>query len=676
MTQERPAPPENTDSHSSKEPKSKAPRKKAPQKTAPKKKTAAKQKAERTADKAAAPKPKAKMAAGGSEKPKAASQNAAREELTLADYEKLAAYLSDVSERAIAIVDDYVRNHEKRGRMEGHIPVDPLNISDAFMDVFEALAANPAQMFKAQLTLWKDYAELWRHMTQKAMGIESDPVIEPPRTDKRFRNKAWSETQILDFMKQSYLITARWLQDTVAEIDSLDDKAKKRAQFYTKQFVDALSPTNFALTNPDVMEETLRTKGENLLIGLKNLLEDLDRGDGVLAIRQTDMEYFHVGENVATAPGKVVYQNDILQLIQYTPSTENVCKRPLVIFPPWINKFYILDLREENSFIRWMVDQGRTVFLVSWVNPGPELADKTFENYMREGVFETLDAVEKATGEREVDAIGYCIGGTLLSTALAYMGATGDDRIKSATYFAAQADFSEAGELLVFIDEEQIRAIEKQMDAGGGVLEAQAMSATFNMLRSNDLVWSFVINNYLMGKDPKRFDLLYWNADATRMSKALHTFYLREFYLKNALSQGDMEMDGVRLNLGDIKIPVYMQSSHTDHIAPYRSVYNGAKKFGGLVTFMCAGSGHIAGVINHPDARKYQYWINNALPDKVETWWDDAEEYPGSWWPNWIEWLNGLCNDEVPARDPAKGGLKPIENAPGAYVKVTSLQID
>jgi polyhydroxyalkanoate synthase len=396
----------------------------------------------------------------------------------------------------------------------------------------------------------------------------------------------------------------------------------------------------------------------------------LERGKGQLAIRQTDMEYFEVGRNIATTPGKVVYRNDLLELIQYVPTTEQQYEIPLLIFPPWINKFYILDLQPTNSFVKWATAQGYTVFVASWVNPDGERAKKTFEDYMREGIFDGLDAVEKATGSKKTNVIGYCIGGTLLSATLAYMAAKGDDRINSATFFAAQADFSEAGDLQVFIDDEQLQSMEEMMRASGGYLDGSKMATTFNMLRSNDLIWSFVVNNYLLGKDPMRFDLLYWNADATRMPIAMHMFYLRECYKNNNLAKGKMELGGVTLDLSKVKVPVFLQSAREDHIAPYRSVYKSTKLFGGPITFMMAGSGHIAGVINHPDAKKYQHWTNEKLPATVEDWIAGATETPGSWWNYWDKWLSAKSGSKVAARVPGDRKLKVIEDSPGSYVKM------
>jgi polyhydroxyalkanoate synthase len=547
---------------------------------------------------------------------------------------------------------------------------DPLNLGQTFVDFLGHAMRNPGHFAEANIKLWQDYLGLWQHAAKRMLGHDAPPVIEPAAGDKRFKDKDWSEHQVFDFIKQSYLLSARWLQSTMSDVKGLDDKTRKKIDFYTKQFADALSPSNFLLTNPEVLRTTFQSNGENLVKGLDNMLRDLERGKGQLAITQTDMEYFEVGRNLALTPAKVVFQNDLMQLIQYEPTTEQQYKRPLVIFPPWINKYYILDLGEKNSFVKWATARGYTVFVASWVNPDSTLAQKTFEDYMREGVFGALDAIEKATGEKEVNAIGYCIGGTLLSATLAYMAAKGDNRIKSATFFAAQADFSEAGDLQVFIDDAQLKSMEETMKASGGYLDGAKMATTFNMLRSNDLIWSFVVNNYLLGREPMRFDLLYWNADATRMPIRMHMFYLRECYRENKLAQGKMVLDGVKIDLSKVKIPMYLQSSKEDHIAPYRSVYKSTKLFKGPITFMMAGSGHIAGVINHPDANKYQHWTNDKVPDKVEDWIASATEHPGSWWPHWDKWLSKQSGEMVDARVPGDGKLKVIEAAPGTYAKM------
>lgn len=583
------------------------------------------------------------------------------------NWEELGKNLAVISERAQNVLKEFAEDSTKAEKL---LPIDPLNIAKAFSSLFTSWAAHPQQFWEAQSRLWQSHADLWQTAIQQVTDPDTEPYIAEGRRDKRFRDEGWQQNFIFNMIKQSYLVTAKWLQETVAETSGLGEQERKKVDFYTQQFVDAISPSNFMSTNPQVLKATMESNGENLIKGLENLLHDLERGHGKLAITQTDMDFFHVGENIATTPGKVVFQNEIFQLLQYTPSTEKVHKTPLLIFPPWINKFYILDLREDNSFIKWMVDKGYTVFVVSWVNPDASLSNKTFEDYMFQGIFEALDAVKAATGEEKVNTIGYCIGGTLLGATLAYMADQNIDRIKSATFFTAQVDFSEAGELLVFIDEDQLRAIEKEMDATGGYLEGTSMASTFNMLRSNDLIWSYVVNNYLLGKDPTRFDLLYWNADSTRMPKDLHLYYLRECYLKNSLSQGQMILGGTALDLTKVKTPIFLQSGRDDHIAPYRSVYKASHLYSGPVEFMVAGSGHIAGVVNHPDAKKYQYWTNQDPGSSVDEWWEGAEEHPGSWWPYWEKWLRKKSGKKVDARTPGDGDLDVLEDAPGSYVKV------
>jgi polyhydroxyalkanoate synthase len=551
----------------------------------------------------------------------------------------------------------------------GNAPADPLNLTDTFMALARGIAAHPAALIEAQFQLWRDTMGLWESAAQRMLGGTPPPVAAPKPGDKRFRDKDWQENQIFDFIKQSYLLTANWLQNAVANVEGLDPTMRRRADFYTKQFVDAIAPTNFVLTNPEVLRTTMQTNGENLVRGLDNLLADLERGHGQLAIRQS-ADAFVVGENIAVTPGKVVFRNELFELLQYASTTEKVHERPLLIFPPWINKFYILDLRPENSFIKWLVGQGYTVFVVSWVNPDRKLATKSFEDYMREGIFTALDAVEKATGVRDPNVVGYCIGGTLLGATLAYMAKTGDDRIHSATFWAAQVDFSEAGDLKIFVDDAQLDALKEQMDADGGLLEGRKMATTFNMLRANDLIWSFVVSNYLLGKTPAPFDLLFWNSDTTRMPEKMHLFYLRECYRDNALALGKMKFGDVVLDLTKVKVPVYLQSAREDHIAPFVSVYKAAKLFKGPVRFILAGSGHIAGVINPPAGGKYQYWTNDKLPATVAEWQTGADEHPGSWWPDWDKWLVKLSGPKIPSRRPGGGKLKVLGDAPGTYVRV------
>src|SRR6185437_9619792 len=487
--------------------------------------------------------------------------------------------------------------------------------------------------------------------------------------DRRFKDAAWQESTLFDYIKQSYLLTARWLQSTVRQVEGLDDKTSRKIDFYTRQFVDAMAPSNFVLTNPEVLRATIDSGGENLVNGLKHVLEDLDRGKGRLMIKMTDLDAFHVGGNIAVTPGKVVCQNDLMQLIQYVPTTEKVQRRPLLIIPPWINKYYILDLRPDNSFVKWAVGQGHTVFVISWVNPNETLAQKAFEDYMLEGPLAALDAMAAATGEREANVIGYCLGGTLLAATLAYMAAKRDRRIKSATYFVTMVDFAEAGELSVFIDEEQLTALEERMSAKG-YLEARDMHTTFNMLRANDLIWSFVVNNYLLGKQPFPFDLLYWNADSTRMPAAMHSFYLRKMYQRNLLVKpGGITLGGVPIDLRKVRTPSFLLSTREDHIAPWRSTYAATQIYSGPIKFVLSASGHIAGVVNPPGS-KYGHWENESNPPAPEDWLAVATQVPDSWWPGWELWVSQYAGGEVPARHPGDGRLTPIEEAPGSYVKL------
>ena len=549
-------------------------------------------------------------------------------------------------------------------------PIDPLNISGAMMALAKAMSGDRDAVIAAQTQWWNDVMTLWETTARRMLGGESAPaLVEPAQGDRRFKNEAWRENEVFDFIKQSYLLTANAMQEMVGKLHGLDDKERGRVAFYTRQFADALAPTNFPLTNPEVLNATLASNGENLVKGLDNLLADVERGQGELSIRQS-ADGFTIGENVATTPGKVVFRNRIMELLQYSPTTDEVRERPLLIFPPWINKFYIIDLRPENSFVRWLVGQGYTVFLVSWVNPDAKLAQAGFEDYMQDGIFAALDAVEKATGVKDPNCVGYCIGGTLLASTLAYMATKNDDRIHSATFWAAQTDFSEAGDLSVFVDEAQLEALKAKMDSEGGVLPGSKMAGAFNMLRANDLIWSFVISNYLLGKQPMPFDLLYWNSDTTRMPEKLHLSYLRNYYKENNLARGKMEMAGVKLDLHKVKVPVYLQSAREDHIAPANSVFKSTQLFGGPVRFIIAGSGHIAGVINPPAAKKYQYWTNEAGAKDIEAWRKGATEHPGSWWPDWDKWLSKLSGAKILARKPGDGELKVLGDAPGTYVKV------
>jgi polyhydroxyalkanoate synthase len=574
--------------------------------------------------------------------------------------------MAEIAERSQRLVLDFLARQSGGGLGMA----DPLNIGSAFLEMTGRMMADPGKLFEAQASLWQDYLRLWQRTTERFLGGEAQPMVEPAPGDRRFQAAAWSDSTLFDFIKQSYLLTARWLQSRVKEVDGLDEKTAKKVDFYTRQFVDAIAPSNFVLTNPEVLRTTIESGGENLVNGLKNMLEDLERGKGRLMIKMTDLEAFKIGENIAVTPGKVVYQNDLMQLIQYAPTTATVKRRPLVIIPPWINKFYILDLRPRNSFIKWAVDQGHTVFVISWVNPDERLAQKTFEDYMREGPLAALDAIAEATGEREANVIGYCLGGTLLAATLAYMAEKGDARFASATYFVALTDFAEPGELSVFIDEDQLHSLEERMSAHG-YLEGSDMATTFNMLRANDLIWSFVVNNYLLGKEPFPFDLLYWNSDSTRMPAAMHSFYLRNMYQENKLVvPGGISLCGVPIDLDKIKTPSFLLSTKEDHIAPWKSTYAATQIYKGPVKFCLAASGHIAGVVNPPGQNKYGHWDNPKLPKSPEDWLKGASFHNDSWWPRWESWIATYGGGEVPARQPGSGKLKPLEDAPGSYVRV------
>ena len=553
----------------------------------------------------------------------------------------------------------------------GTLPVSADLASD-FMRMTQHVLANPLALVETQTEFWQDYLTLWQRTAQRMLGLEAEPVIAPAKDDRRFKHEQWSENAAFDFIKQSYLLSARCLHNTVRGADGLDDQTRRKVEFYTRQVVDALAPSNFAHTNPEVVAATLESGGGNLVKGLENLLDDLERGEGELKVSMTDRSAFELGRNIATSPGQVVFQNELMQLIQYAPSTKRVKRRPLLIIPPWINKFYILDLQAKNSFIKFCVDQGHTVFVLSWINPDERHKDLGWAEYMALGPLAALDAIEQAIGEREVNVIGYCIGGTLLATTLAWMAARDDRRFTSATFFTSIMDFKDAGELTLFVDEEQLAKIERQMDEKG-YLDAGSMAATFNLMRANDLIWSFVVSNYLLGKEPLPFDLLYWNSDSTRMPAATHRYYLRNMYQKNLLKEpGGLVLDGTPIDLRRVETPVFLLSAREDHIAPWRNTYAAAGLYAGPVRFVLAGSGHIAGVINPAGSAKYGHWTNDELPADPDAWLEGATQHPGSWWPLWAEWQGQLAGGEVAAREPGQGGLPALEPAPGSYVKIES----
>ena len=699
------------------------------------------------------------------------------------DSQRLYEAMSRITEQSRRITQSFIERQTSEPREFN--PLAPAVVSKAYQALWQQMLTDPGRLVEAQVSLWQDYAKLWENTARRMAGEEVEPTVTPEPGDRRFTDEAWSENPLYDHIKQSYLLASKFMLSTVRETEGLDAHTAHKVDFYTRQFIDALAPTNFAMTNPEVARRTVETGGENLVQGLSNMLEDLERGQGRLRVRMTDPEKFKLGENVAVTPGKVVFENDLMQLLQYAPATQTVRKRPLLIVPPWINKYYILDLRPKNSFIKWAVEQGHTVFVISWVNPDERLADKTMSDYLLEGPVAALEAVGKATGEPRVNAIGYCLGGTLLAATLAYLkardaaepaapasgawseqglapatavetveaaqnaamgesaesggtGGTGGAEeagetegeeagkdatithapraagsageaasvaaqelaaaqnaeptaetaesaalresaapsaagrrpsIESATFFTTMVDFAEPGELGVFIDEEQLALVEESMK-DKGYFDGAKMAEAFNLLRANDLIWSFVINNYLMGKDPFPFDLLYWNSDSTRMPRAMHSAYLRDMYQDNRLREsGGITLDGVPIDLSSIDVPVYILSTREDHIAPWKSTYAATRLYRGPTRFVLTMSGHIAGVVNPPSAKKYGYFIGE-VAETPDAWLESATAHEGSWWPDWDAWVSEHDGGEAPAREPGAGALPVIEDAPGRYVKV------
>ena len=587
------------------------------------------------------------------------------------DYEAIGRNLARMVEEGGKALAAYMKPREE-GRIKPELAEDLADAIKTLGRVLDYWLSDPQRALELQTSLGRTYLALWATASRRLAGETAPPPLATPDPkDKRFADPEWSQNQFFDFLKQLYLLTAQWAERLVngAEIDA---PTRLKAEFYMRQIIGAISPSNFVLTNPELLRETLTSNGDNLVRGMHMLSEDIRLGEGHLKIRQSDPAMFEVGRNLATTPGKVVFENDLMQLIQYGAVTPEVLKVPLLIVPPWINKFYILDLNPEKSFIKWCTEQGISVFVVSWVNPDAHLADKSFEQYMREGVITAMDKVTEATGEKKMHTIGYCVGGTLLAITLAWLAAKKEDRVVSATLFTAQVDFTYAGDLAVFVDEERVKQLEAHMKEQG-YLEASRMATAFNMLRANDLVWPYIVNNYLRGKKPYAFDILYWNSDATRMPAANHSFYLRNCYLENRLAKGEMEIGGVTLDLKKVKLPIYNLATREDHIAPAKSVLFGSQFFGGDVRYVLAGSGHIAGVINPPGKPKYQYWTGGAPKGAdVDVWVAKAKEHPGSWWPDWLQWLTAHDATRVPARAIGGGKLKAIEDAPGAYVKVRS----
>lgn len=600
-----------------------------------------------------------------------AQAHAAREDATPHDASEFAENMATATQLWQQIVQRISLACLESPQQVGIGHTDPLNITDSFIRVAHKLAANPYQMYESQMQLVKGHLDLWQRTTNTLLGRAVSDASEI--RDRRFKDDAWNDNSYFDYLRRSYLLNSQWVTDMVKTVPGLDAHTTRKVEFFTRQFLDALSPSNFLLTNPEVMRVTLESNGDNLVKGLQNMLEDVERGNGRLRISMTNEEAFKLGENIAATPGSVVYENELMQLIQYHPTTKTVHARPILITPAWINKYYVLDLREQNSFVKWLVDQGYTVFMISWVNPDEALASKRFDDYLSEGPLAALDVIETITGCDQTSMIGYCLGGTLVAITLSYLRAHGQaHRVASATYLTTMIDFTDAGELSVFIDDEQLQSLEGRM-SGKGYLEAYDMATTFNMLRANDLIWSFVVNNYLLGKEPFPFDLLYWNSDSTRMPATMHSYYLRNMYQKNLLVKpGGIELLDTPINITKIETPTYILSTIDDHIAPWQSTYAATQIYDGPITFVLSQSGHIAGVVNPPAKKKYGYWRNDALPARPSQWLEGAEFHEAeSWWPNWDNWQ--AAHNGARIKPPAIGHKKHypvIEAAPGAYVRI------
>jgi polyhydroxyalkanoate synthase len=583
--------------------------------------------------------------------------------------EELARNLLRLFEQGGNVLTEFVeRNDAKMGPYSAATEIT--EATTTLSDLTRQWLADPTHFAEANGTLLRSYGELWNNTVRRMFGETVAPVAEPEPGDSRFKDPEWSANPYFDFWKQAYLVTAKWAEDMLHNTEGLDGRTRQRAEFYLRQVASALSPSNFPLTNPEVLRETLATNAENLVQGMSLLAEDMRKSGDLLKVSQTDTTAFEIGRNLATTPGKVIYQNEMFQLIQYAPTTDKVRELPLLIVPPWINKYYILDLTPAKSLIKFLVDQGLTVFIVSWVNPDAHFSHKSFEDYMQEGILTAADAVKRETGIDKINVVGYCVGGTLLATTLAYLAARGEDVFNTASFLATQVDFTHAGDLLLFTDEDQLEALDTLM-AERGYLDGSRMANVFNMLRPRDLIWPYIVNNYLLGKKPFPFDLLYWNQDSTRMTAASHNFYLREFYSANRLAKGNLSIAGTRLDMHKVKIPVYELATKEDHIAPARSVFTGAQLFGGEVDFVLSGSGHIAGVVNPPDKMKYQYWTNSRRAKTLEQWMAAAKVHPGSWWSHWADWLAEHSGEWTVPRDPGEK-LGIIEDAPGSYVKMKS----
>ncbi len=548
------------------------------------------------------------------------------------------------------------------------LPYDPATLTRAMIDFNTAVMTQPTALFEAQAKNWNDWTALWRTMGERAMGQEAAPVAAPAKGDRRFSDPAWSDEPVYDYLKQAYLLAASQLQDFVAAAP-VDDATRAQVDFASRQMMNALAPTNFVHTNPQVARRTIESGGLNLMTGLSNLLEDVGRGQGLVGRRAPND--FELGVNVAATPGAVVFKNDLMELIQYAATTDRVYRRPLLFVPPLVNKYYLFDLTPKASYLKWLVDQGHTVFVISWANPDESHADNGMDAYVKDGVIAALDAVEAATGEADADLVSYCLGGTLSAMTLAYLAATDRaDRVPSATLIATLVDFSDMGEWSVFTGEDDLKAFDRYLDAKGYV-EAHDLTKLFSAVRANDLIWSSVVNHYLLGDEARASDLLWWFDDGSRIPARMLKEYGRQILRGNQLKDGGVAIDGVTLDLKAIETPVMIVALKDDHVSAWKNTYAGRAFFGGPTRFLLGGSGHNAGMINPPAANKHGYWTNDDAPPEAEAWLAGAEQKAGSWWPEWQGWLDAAAaDDKVKARKVGSGKLKAGTAAPGDYVRV------
>jgi len=579
---------------------------------------------------------------------------------------------AEILKKYFQILDQVVKKQE--GAKNEEIDFDPSKTYQAITQLITNVFANPHKSIALQKQYADNSIKIANYILAKMGGSSPPPPYEPDARDRRFRYEAWYTNIHFDFLKQTYLMNAEWLNELLDQADGADEKAKRLAKFFTKQIIDAVAPTNFLFTNPQALQESAKTNASSLVSGLNNFLTDLKKSGDIFDITRTDFSAFHIGDNIACTPGQVVYRNEMMELIYYTPVQKEVCDVPLLIVPPWINRYYILDLSQKNSFVKWVVSQGLSVFLISWVNPKEDLKDKGLEHYAKEGVLTAINFILERFNKKKVNILAYCVGGTLTAMLLAYLATHKKENIvHTASFLTTLLDFSDAGEVSVFIDEEQVDKLDALMEKTG-YFDGKLMGLAFSLLRANDMIWFFVINNYLMGKSPLPFDLLYWNAHSTRLPAKMHSFYLRNMYLENNLIKPNKVLiDKTPLDLTKIKTPCHFIATHEDHIAPWESVYRATQILTCPCEFTLAGSGHVAGIINPAGSQKYGYWTNEnkTFPKDPEKWLGNSKETTGSWWAHWTKWLTKRSGKKisVAAQNKIAKSLE-IEKAPGSYVKV------